>query len=66
VEPNSPEDKVSTHAKNDSGRPAVVRVAGRRRGPNILGNLAMPGPPRRVSGLFEKITLWSKSLWIIL
>jgi hypothetical protein len=35
---------------SDNGRPAVLRGAGRLRGPNRLGNLGMPGPPRRASG----------------
>jgi hypothetical protein len=54
--------------KNDSGRPVVLRVAGRLRGPNRLGNLAMLELPRRASGwlLYVKITLEFRSLGIIL
>ena len=35
---------------HNSGRPGALRVAGRLRGPNRLGNLVMPGPLERASG----------------
>jgi hypothetical protein len=50
AEPESPEGEVPTHAQKRQQLASGTPGGGQAKRPNRLGNLAMPGPPRRAFG----------------